>query len=105
MAAHVYRALLMTFGETGDISEQAKLLEHGIGYAPAFAYLEYGDYEKIANWCSKVALEENPGYLFREELHGILMDILPFYGQRWIDLGKPCTSEEWGRAKYGGDDG
>ncbi len=105
MAAHHYRALLMSLGSISlnspvDLKRQAELLKHAIGHAPAFAYLPWETYDEIASWCTAVESGAEEDYKMRDKFFVLMMKHLPRIGQEWLDLGMPRCAEDWGRAKY-----
>lgn len=114
MATNHYRALLMEMchinNPEGDLAQQARLLEHAIACAPAFAYLPWETYDRIREWCDRVSMSEvanwnQPKHKLRDEFWNIMMEHLPQMGQEWLDLGKPRCAEDWGRVKYPPEEG
>lgn len=121
MACNMYRALLNEYAnaDIDGIGKQAKLLRHGIGYAPTFSALGMDEYLKLDDWCRRAstevsAMEADPDFedsdrrlrkmYLRDELREIIMTILPKIGKEWLDFGMPETSESWMERKYGGND-
>jgi len=120
MACNMYRALLNEYADASidRIGRQAELLEHAIGYAPTFNGIDHDAYSKLYMWCRDTAIaiknmESNPDFTeeqrhmarleIRDNFRDILMEVIPPIGKEWLDLGKPNTSEEWIRRKYGTD--
>jgi hypothetical protein len=100
------------------IGKQAERLGFAIGNAPTFMAIDYDTYEKLHMWCIDTAIaidamETDPDFTeeqkhmarleIRDNFRDILMEVIPPIGKEWIDLGKPNTSEEWMRRKYGTD--
>jgi hypothetical protein len=67
-------------------------------------YLDFNTYTRLAEWCDEVTDEDGYPQGCREDLRAIVMEQLPAIGAEWLKLDKPSCEEDWGRAKYGGED-